>query len=558
MTSEHDEQFDVVCVGGGLGGLAAALSAQAHGMSALVLEKSSYVGGGAAYSGGLCWVPGLDETVPPDSLEAACAYLDHVQGERACDEALRLSVVRAMRDAVRVYRDLGVPLEVVPGNPDVYHPQAPGSTASGRMLESALDGSSLGSWRARLLPSPHYRIGLRHSEMFDATRSSEQIDAVLRARQLADVLTMGAGLAGAFVRAALVEGTASCLTEQRVTGLATRAGRVTGVVAEGPAGTALYGARRGVVLATGGYGWSPAAADIEGLPDFAEASPPSISGDHLVLAESVGAGMVRGGGPQFSMGAQIDPAVTHPGREEVLCQQLFDVMGLPHTIVVNRAGQRFGDESYYVGINEALRRWDAVNKRWENFPCYLVLDDRFRRTYRLGSLKPGQQYPSHIARAADLPGLAAALGIDGDQLVRTVEAFNHHADLGEDPAFGRGALPFVRRRYGDPSHEPNANLGPVAEPPFYGLPLRLLGTGMCTFGLRTDADGRVLRRDGSAVPGLHATGNAVATTEFRGYVTGYANSRNLAMAHRSVRAMASEAVPSTPLQAALPGRANRP
>ncbi|MEX2289022.1 MAG: FAD-dependent oxidoreductase [Mycobacteriales bacterium] len=550
MTSEL-EQFDLVCVGGGLGGLAAALSAQAHGLSALVLEKSSYLGGGAAYSGGLCWVPGLDETVPPDSLNAACAYLDHVQGERECDEALRLSVVRAMRDATRAYRELGVPLEVVPGNPDVYHPQAPGSTASGRMLECAVDGSSLGSWRTRLMPSPHYRIGLRHSEMFDSTRTSVLTNSLLRARQRGDVLTMGVGLAGAFVRAALAEGAASCLTEQSVTGLVTQAGRVTGVVAEGSGGPAHYGARRGVVLATGGYGWSPAAADLEGLPDFAEASPPSISGDHLVLAESVGAGLVRGSGPQFSMGAELDSSLTHPGTAEVLCQQLFDVMGLPHTLVVNRSGRRFGDESYYVGINEALRRWDAVQKRWENFPCYLVVDERFRRTYRLGSLQPGAPYPSSIARAADLRGLAAILGIDGEALTRTVEFFNFHAERGEDPSFGRGSLPFVRRRYGDPSHEPNANLGPVAEPPFYGLPLRLLGTGMCTFGLRTDEDGRVLRRDGSAVPGLHATGNAVATTEFRGYVTGYANSRNLAMAHRSVRAMSA-----APVQAPAPRRSS--
>lgn len=545
MASEHDDEFDVVCVGGGLGGLAAALSAQAHGLSALVLEKSSYVGGGAAYSGGLCWAPGLDGTVPPDTLAAGCEYLEYVQGDRESDQPLRQSMLRSIRDAVRFYRDAGVPLQVVPGNPDVYHPQAPGSTASGRMLECAVEGDSLGMWRARLMPSPHYRIGLRHSEMFDATSTSDQTAALLSARQAADMLTMGAGLAGAFVRASLVDGTASCLTEQRVTRLVTEAGRVVGVATEGPGGTARYGARRGVVLATGGYGWSPAAADLEGLPDFAEASPPSISGDHLLLAESVGAGMVRGGGPQFSMGAQIDVAATHPGTEEVLFQQLFDVMGLPHTLVVNRSGLRFGDESYYVGINEALRRWDAVQKRWENFPCYLVVDDRFRRSYRLGSLEPGAPYPTHIARAADLRGLAAALGIDGEALAQTVEVFNHSAERGEDPAFGRGSLPFVRRRYGDPTHAPNANLGPVSEPPFYGLPLRLLGTGMCTFGLRTDADGRVLRRDGSAVAGLHATGNAVATTEFRGYVTGYANSRNLAMAHQSVRALLAGPAPAT-------------
>jgi 3-oxosteroid 1-dehydrogenase len=61
---------------------------------------------------------------------------------------------------------------------------------------------------------------------------------------------------------------------------------------------------------------------------------------------------------------------------------------------------------------------------------------------------------------------------------------------------------------------------------------------MCTFGISTDEEGRVLRRDGTSVPGLFATGNAAATSEFRGYVTGYANSRNFAMAYAAMNAAA--------------------
>ena len=533
-------EFDVICIGGGLGGLAAAVRASDLGMSVLVLERADFVGGGAAYSGGLCWVPGRSDHEPPDSVEAADAYLDYVQGARDCDEELRRAVLESARDAVDYFTDAGIPLEVVPGNPDVYYPHAPGSTATGRMLECAVGGESLGLWRQQLLPSPHYRIGLRHSEFFDDSRAQAETAELLSARQAEDFLTMGSGLAGAFVRAALIERSVACLTGHRVIGLVSRQGRVAGVTAEGVDGQVTFTARRGVLIAAGGYGWSPDAADLEGLPDFVEAGPPSISGDNVTLAESVGAGIVRGGGPQFSMGAYLEGEERHPGSDEPLCVQLFDVMGMPHNLIVNRRGQRFGNESYYVGINEALKRWDALGRHWENFPCYLILDDRFRQSYRLGNLAPGLPYPDDIVRAQTLEELATLVGIDDTALAETLDRFNQYADRGEDPDFGRGSLHFIRRRYGDQSHRPNANLGALREPPFYAIALRLLGTGMCTFGLQTDSQGQVLRRDGSAVAGLYATGNAVATTEFRGYVTGYANTRNMTMAYQAANAMMAE------------------
>lgn len=532
--------FDVICIGGGLGGLAAGMRASDLGLSVLVLERADFVGGGAAYSGGLCWVPGRSDDEPADSVEAADAYLGYVQGARESDEGLRRAVLESARDAVDYFTSAGIPLEVVPGNPDVYYPHAPGSTASGRMLECAVAGRTLGEWRKRLLPSPHYRIGLRHSEFFDGSRDQAETAEMLAGRQAEDFLTMGSGLAGAFVRAALVERSVVCLPGHRVTELVSREGRVSGVIAEGPSGRVAYTARRGVLIAAGGYGWSPEAADLEGLPDFVEAGPPSISGDNVTLAESVGAGIVRGSGPQFSMGAHLPGEDRHPGSDDPLCVQLFDVMGMPHNLVVNQRGQRFGNESYYVGINEALKRWDAVDKRWENFPCYLILDDRFRQTYRLGNLAPGLPYPDGIVRADTPEALAALIGVDSPALAETIERFNQYADRGEDPDFGRGSLHFIRRRYGDQSHQPNANLGALREPPFYAISLRLLGTGMCTFGLQTDSHGRVLRRDGSAVAGLYATGNAVATTEFRGYVTGYANTRNMTMAYQAANAIMAE------------------
>jgi 3-oxosteroid 1-dehydrogenase len=530
-----DPSYDVVCVGGGLGGLAVAAGASARGLRALVLEAAPYVGGCGAYSGGLLWAP-----ASADDVEAANAYLTHVQGERGSDVPLRRSVVEAGLEAMTEGWRLGVPFEVVPGNPDVFHPHAPGSRAEGRMWEVAFDGRRLGTRRALLTPSPHYRIGLRHRELYGGDLDAAAVETLLCEREAADLLTMGLGLAAAYLHAATIAGNADVRVDQRVAELLVDDGRVSGVRTS--AGQE-HRARLGVVLATGGYGWSPDAADLEGLPDFVEAGPPSIRGDHLVRAEHVGAAVVRGGGPQFSMGALVRPDDVHPGTDAPLHSQLFDVMGMPHTLVVNRHGRRFGDESYYVGINAALARWSSDDKAWENVPCWLIVDEQFRTRYPLASLPTGASYPDTMVHAGDLPALADGLGIDADALVETVTTFNAGAERGEDPAFGRGTNTFVRRRYGDRAHLPNANLGPVSCPPFHAVPLRLLGTGMCTFGLKTDRDARVQRRSGAPVPGLYATGNAAATTEFRGYVTGYANTRNVAMAHRAVTHLTNEGIP---------------
>ncbi|RIK85645.1 MAG: hypothetical protein DCC69_08685 [Hyphomicrobiales bacterium] len=540
--AETADSHDVICIGAGLGGLAAAVRARHLGLSVLLLEASPFIGGGAAYSGGLCWIPGLGEG---DSIEAGAAYLAYAEGEHGfADGGLRIGVLAAMRDAARFYGRAGISLDVVPGNPDVFYPQAPGSVSAGRMFEASLAGEALGDWRDRLMPSPHYRIGLTHHEFYGPDLDAAQQAALLEKRRAEDFLTFGPGLTGLFAKAALVEGKVPCLTGHRVHRLLADGERVTGVEAEADGKTVRFIARLGVLIATGGYGWAGDAADLEGLPDFVDAGPPSIAGDHLTLATALGAAMVRGNGPQFCLGATVDSGQLHPGTDQVLCRQLFDVLGMPHTLVVNRDGLRFGDESYYVGINEALRAWDPLGKRWSNFPCFLIFDEQYRRKYAATGLGPGEGYLDRVARADSLAALAGKIGVDG-QLAATVARFNDNALRGEDPDFSRGASAFVRRRYGDRQHRPNANLGPVSEPPFYALPLRLLGTGMCTFGLSTDTDARVLRRDGSAVEGLFATGNAVATTEFRNYVTGYANSRNFAMAYAAMNAAAGVS-PQTP------------
>ncbi|MBE1533000.1 FAD-binding protein [Actinomadura algeriensis] len=544
-----DRVVDLLCVGGGLGGLAAAVRAHDLGADVLVAERSGMVGGVAAYSGGFVWVgaSGLPDGGAHDSLEATESYLDHVQGEgRPVDREARRAYLNRAVEATHWYRDAGVPFEVIRGCPDLYHP-APGSTEEGRLLECVVPGASLGAWRERLRPSPYYETGVPRNDLYSPrARERDGLAELRREGAARDLLTHGSGLAGAFVRAALTERGVDCLLHHRAVELLMDGDAVAGAVLEGPDGRITVRARRGVLIAAGGYGGAPDAAELEDVPALVESAPPVVEGDGLLLAQRAGAATVRGADPFFSVGFPF-PGETHPagpGRDGdvPLHRPLLEHLGLPHSMIVNRDGERFGDESYYGALIGALRRYDGRRKRWANHPCWFIADDEFRRRYRLGPYAPGEPWPDAIVRADSPRGLAEAAGFDADGFAATVAAFNEGAERGTDDAFGRGTLPFIRRAYGDPDRVPNPNLGPVATPPFYALPLSIVGFGMGTLGLSIDGDGRVLRRDGRAVPGLYATGNAAATKELKGYVTGLANARN----HTYAYAAATHAVTGPP------------
>jgi 3-oxosteroid 1-dehydrogenase len=144
------EEYDVICVGGGLGGLAAAIRAHDLGARVLVLERSSMVGGVAAYSGGFCWVGANHLDDAGDTLEATERYLDHVQGAgRPVDRELRRRYLESAVEATRWFGEAGVPFSLIRGAADLYEP-GPGSTSQGRLVECVVPGAELSAWREHL------------------------------------------------------------------------------------------------------------------------------------------------------------------------------------------------------------------------------------------------------------------------------------------------------------------------------------------------------------------------------------------------------------------------
>jgi hypothetical protein len=193
-----------------------------------------------------------------------------------------------------------------------------------------------------------------------------------------------------------------------------------------------------------------------------------------------------------------------------------DELSLPGSILVNRAGARFGSESTnYNDLSKRFHVFDPQAYEYSNIPAWLVFDHRYKSRYPVGPLLAATPAPGWLHPSSSIEELARTVGIDPHGLRTTIDRFNRDAIDGEDRQFGRGTRA-LDLYYGDDRHGPNPCLAPLAEPPFYAVRVEpgLLGT---KGGARTDTDGRVLDRSGAAIPWLYACSNAAASPVGPGY-----------------------------------------
>ena len=538
---------DVVVVGAGIGGMSAAITAAERGLRVILLEKGAKVGGAAAYSGGQVWVGGNHVAEREGIEDSEADTLDYVAAAASRDAAsldrhLATQWIAGAAAAARWFEDLGViRWETIPGYPDYYYPDLPGSRAAGRYLTGApFEGSALGEDRERLLVSPHFPVGIRYGEMFSwgglSSKTEWDWDLVAR-RRAADVLTFGTGIAAAFFRAVLDRGV-DVRTEHEVVKLVVTRGTVTGVRVSGPAGTFTISGR--VVLATGAHDWSPElSAKFTGIPpdDGGSVAPQTLSGDAIALVEPVG------GSPDFlpAWAAPVLPGyrLDTPAFDGDTGYRACYEHCLPHTFLVNDRAERFCDDAFHTRIVAAAL---ADGEHGGSLPFFMIWDSRHHRKYGLGATPPGGDYPCGlVSQSPTLGGLAEALGIPSAGLEATAARFNADAKDGRDLQFGRGTNLSVRLFRGDGKHVMNPNVGSVAEAPFFGMRMRLLNTGIAAAGIRTGDYGKVLDGAGDPVPGLYAAGECSARAAAGvGYNSGYSLSRAMAYGFLAASAIAAE------------------
>lgn len=529
----------LIIVGAGIGGMTAAITAAEFGLDVTLVEKGAKVGGAAAYSGGQVWV-GANHLAARQGIEDNVgAVVDYVRAaaskdDASVDPALCERWIRAAAGAARWLEERGaIRWEIIPDYPDYYFPTLPGSRATGRYLTGApYQGGQLGEARALLHTSPHFPVGITYGEMFGwggmSSKTRWDWDLVAR-RRADDVLTFGTGIAGALFGAVLSR-KIRLLTQHAAEELRVKDGRVVGLRCTSLHGGGDVELEGQVILATGAHDWSEEySRRFTGIPpdDGGSVTPDTISGDAMRLVAPLG-------GEARALPAWAAPVI--PGYRlgqaafagDTGYRACFEHC-LPHTFMVNRKGQRFCDDSFHSSIVAQALKPDASGAP-ANLPVFMIWDEDHHRKYGLGRTMPGGEYAEGLVTSAPtLDELARKLGIDAGGLSGTAERFNAMARKGVDEDFGRGSNLSVRRFRGDANNQPNPNMAPVDTPPFHGLRIRLLNSGIAAGGVRADRHGRVQRADGSVIRGVYAVGESSSRAAAGvGYNSGYSLSRAMA------------------------------
>ena len=533
------ERFDVIVLGSGIAGLSAALAAAHMGLRPVLLEKAERIGGITVHSYGIMWV-GCNHLAQAcglaDDRNDVIGYMRFIGGGQIAEDKMLAFVDRAP-EALRFFSQCGIAFRLIGSLPDHYFGTAPGSRGAGRSLETELiAGNELGRWRERvLMPDAPAFVTLEEQIRWGGINAVSQWDQTLIAeRKSKDLCGKGLGLVLHFLKA-LLACDVPIRTGQSVERLLVEEGRVAGVVmASGEA----IASRKGVAIATGGYHANPdLVREYEGLPGVLEEpsslAPPSITGDGLILAGEIGA-VIR----KVENNLKLQLAYTIPPEKPgalLTCVHAGIVeLCSPHTLVVNREGRRFADETFFQGMVPRLRDYDALKRVYPNLPAFLIFDSQYPERYSFANRPAGSNVPASVAREDSLSALAATLGIDAVGLEATVKRFNAFAEQGIDADFHRGESQW--RLAGGGGSSGNTSLGPIERPPFYGV--RLQPTNSNSTGLLTGAHGEVMHQRRLSIPGLYASGYVAAPTESGvGYQAGTLIAASMTFSYLAARHM---------------------
>ncbi|WP_027910640.1 FAD-dependent oxidoreductase [Pseudomonas sp. URMO17WK12:I4] len=546
-TTPLPQHCDLLVIGSGAAGLAAAVTAAWHGQRVVLVEKDAVFGGATAWSGGWAWVPrnplaqraGIQE-----DIEQPLTYLRHELGEHF-DEAR----VRAFLDAcpqMVAFFERHTALQFADGNgiPDM-HGDTPGAATGGHQVIAApYDGREVLDLLPRLRRTLRetsfmgmpIMAGADLAAFLSMTRSPRALWHVTRrfATHLYHLtrygramhLVNGVALVARLARSA-ADLSVTMIESAPVISLHQQDGRISGATLRRADGEHFIGARA-VVLAAGGFPNDPRRRqqlfprDASGADNLA-LPPTACSGDGLRLGEALGAQVDT----RLKSPVAWAPVSRVPHRDGSIGHFPHIIeRGKPGIIGVLASGKRF--------VNEAHGYYDYVAAMVEQVPedqpvcSWLICDHRFQRRYGLGFARPAPVplWPvlrsGYLQRAATIEQLALDCGIDPMGLASTVATFNQHARNGEDPQFGRGSTAFNRKQ-GDPLH-PGANpcVAPIENGPFYAVKVQPGCFG--TFaGLKTDGSARVLDADGQPIPGLYAAGSDMASVFGGHYPSGGIN-----------------------------------
>ncbi len=529
MSAKWDEEYDIVILGAGAGGMTAALVSAIEGLRVLLIEKSDQIGGTTARSSGTVWVPDNHHQRRLgilDDAALALTYLDALVGSRT-DRALREAFIAAGPQMIKyLERHTDVHFQPYPHQPD-YRQDLPGAATGNRPLEPLpFDGRALGE-HFDLVRSPIPELMLfggmmvTRGEAARLTHIATSFGALafgvkLTARYIADRmryhrgtrLVLGNALSARLFKNLIDRGVPVWVKTKTVQ-LMKEAGRVTGLVVEQGDEQLKIRVHRGVVLAGGGF---PASRKLRQryFPKPIAAYTTAFEGcvgDTLQLAQDIGASLGEEG-EDNALWFPSSIAIRRDGSTAVYPHIVLD-RAKPGLIAVNSAGRRFVNEA--VSYHEFTRGMYRTHGHTPCIPAMLVCDRRFLGKYGLGMIRPFTPIlkpfikSGYLGVANTLEELAQKIHVNPSGLVSTVNKHNGYAKTGIDEEFGKGGNTYDLSS-GDPTHRPNPCLGPIKKPPFFSVAVvpTPLGTSL---GLRSNVNGQVCDRSNHPIPGLFTCGN---------------------------------------------------
>ncbi len=566
--TNFDETFDYVVAGSGGGSMCAALVMRDAGKSVLILEKTEWIGGTTARSGGAMWIPNnrcMARDGIADSTEKAMTYLDSILGDDdpaapAASRERRLQFVTQSPRMIDFIVDKGVRLTRTDFWPDYYDNLPGGSVESRSVFSEVFDANELGAWAAKLrpgfiplpvdltqiLPLPKFIkewAGTRLTIMVGSMNLGEMMKLPHFKHSWSGRLMMmkvglkwvygklagkkyiaaGAGLQGQMLKASLRAGV-DIRTESPVKELIEEDGRIIGLVTEKEDKPWRIGVNLGVLVNAGGFAHNQEMRDQYAPGTRAEWTSATEGDTGEMLQE-----MMRHGAAVAQMDARVGNQTTPlPGFEQMIVKPAMQsVTAKPHCILVDQTGVRYQTEggSYSAYCKGMIDRDQTVPA----IPGWAIFDVRLLKKYMFAGAMPGvilEQADQLIAagylkRADNIEALAEQLEIDPAALKSTVDRFNDFVDKGVDEDFHRGESKYDTW-LGDPFREGSASLGRIDEGPFFAAPV--LPGDMGTYGgVMTNIHGQVLREDGSVIEGLYATGVSTAGVMGRAYPGGGAS-----------------------------------
>ncbi|MET0379042.1 MAG: FAD-binding protein [Spongiibacteraceae bacterium] len=525
MERQMPEEIDVLVVGSGAAAIAGAITAARAGLSALIIEKTDCWGGTSALSGGGVWIPNnifMRENGIDDTADIALQYLDEiVENVGACTSpARKQAFVKYGPEMVEFLRENGFEWSFSTHFPD-YYPNKKG-VRSGRALGArVMDGNNLGAWQHTLRKSQSFPpLVFNSSDVFALISPLRTVGNFLTLLRILAVsigwrlsgrrpLSMGSALVGRLLLIAQKLNIPLFLNTPLVD-LREENGRIVSADIHHDENIKRVRINKAVLLAAGGFArndqfrrqYQPVGGDYS-------AAPPGDTGDAIQIGQKLGAATA------LMDEAWWQPNVVMPdGSVNITLWE----RAMPHSIMVDQRGERYMNEAQpYVDCGRHMLARDRITPA---IPSWLIMDARHRKQYVFVTNPPGVTPKKLIdagffIKADSLDDLALQCGIDARKLHRTVSHFNLMARKGVDDDFNRGDNAFDNS-YGDPLVQPNPNLGPIEQAPFWAVRIYPGDIGT-KGGLLTDENAQVVRDDGTPIGGLYAAGNSSASVMGRSY-----------------------------------------